>query len=191
MTPNDFVKRMLEELKAISLGQSKHTNGAILFDPKKLPFCAVLDRFVASPTTDLLKEVVKIADQDFGLRFGKFVDATAEELRTSFFKENPTPPPPPAPEIPFRQALYSELTTILGRGRERAIDQKLLDVLYQDINRLADVLDKQVQKQAQAEAQKVCELAIKLLGGELDKVSAVAAAAESKAESTKAMFRPR
>lgn len=172
MTPNDFIKTMLEELKAIAVGQSKHTNGAIQFDVKKLPFAAALDRFQVNPTPENLKEVVKIAEQDFGLRFGKFADATAEPLRVGYFKENPTPPPPPAPEVPFKQALYNDLTTILGRGREVAIDQRLLDLLYQDVNRLAANLDAEIKKQAQAEAKQIAQLAIQMLGQEIDKLQA-------------------
>jgi hypothetical protein len=190
MNPEIFVKTLLDELKAIAAGTSKLTNGAILFDPKKLPFCAVLDRFNLSPTKELAKEVAKVADQDFGMRFGNWVAVQVEKLNTEFFKEQPAPPAPPAPEIPFQQALFSELTTILGRGRERAIDQKLLDTMTQDVTRLAILLDGEIKKQAHAQAKEVCAIAVKLLGEELDKVAALAGSALAKAESANFLLHP-
>lgn len=161
MTNEEFVTRVTEEIIAVGKGVSKHVHGAVQFNPEKLPLLKVLSAFQTAPSKETFKLVLEQADQEFGYRFGVFV----RELSTGMFPDVPVVPAPVV-EIPWKQDLHNQLTTILARGRERAIDQKLLDTLQDDVGRLANCIDKRIDERAKSMA----ATALKVAFDEIEKL---------------------
>ena len=71
-------------------------------------------------------------------------------------------------EIPFSQDLYNHLTTLLGKSIGLSLDARQIDRLNFEANKLANVIEKHVNKTAQERSLKVCALVMQ----EIDKLKA-------------------
>lgn len=71
---------------------------------------------------------------------------------------------------PFENELYNHLSTILGKGLGVPMDQRQVDRLSFECNRLAEVLSKRVTEMAKETAQKETLKVCALVLDELDKL---------------------
>ncbi len=169
---NSFVEKILAELGRVRSGTSKHVSGAITFEATKLPFAQLLQRYKDDPTnTGLLKMLVAAGEQDFGHRFGMFVQEAVNDVRRASGESVPLPVVP-APTSLFNQELYNQLSTILQYTIGRQLDAKQIERLQFDTARLASVLTKQIDEQASAKATAICKVLAKVIGDEIEELRA-------------------
>lgn len=165
---NAFVKRIMDELGRVRTGTSKYVSGAITFETTKLPFAQLLQRFSDDPENTGLMNMLKAAgEQDFGHRFGLFVQEVIDDLRRANGESVPLPVTPPPTSL-FQQELYNQLSTILQYTIGRQLDQKQVDRLQFDTGRLAEVLTKQIEERSKAKASEICKAMVIVLSEEID-----------------------
>jgi hypothetical protein len=74
-TPETVVSKINLELQKIGLGTSKMTPHAVQIREGATPFIASLKTFTVEPTIERGKVLVDFAKQDFGNKFGTFVES--------------------------------------------------------------------------------------------------------------------
>jgi hypothetical protein len=79
-TPETVVSKINLEIQKISLGTSKMTPHAVQIREGATPFLSCLKTFTIEPTVECGNILVDLAKQDFGNKFGTFVESLMVSL---------------------------------------------------------------------------------------------------------------